>query len=147
MWCHLYVRDGLAYIPTAARTEAGFHVDIEPVDVVPVADLCELAQAIKRALVRGHPQIPTPTRASGLPKPIVLKYAKMKSWPSFERTASYWQFSKFDETFQIEQWQPGPEGGWVSDPAHTKHMPPGTSLDDAVNKVTRMIQLGWSAVH
>jgi hypothetical protein len=147
MFCHLYTRNGIAYVPTAAKTEAGYFLDIEPVEIVSVGDRSALAQAIKRTIARGHPRIPTPTRATGFPKSIMLKYANIKSLRTFERTALSWHFSKADECFQIEQWQRGPEGGWVPDPAHTMRLPAGTSLDDAINRFTGLIQLGWANDH
>jgi hypothetical protein len=63
LW-NFYLRNGTAYVPTVAQTEAGFYLDVEPVEVVPATDFQALQQAIKRSLNRGNPKVPTPSRAS-----------------------------------------------------------------------------------
>src|ERR1700693_2456187 len=105
--CHLYIRNGTAYVPTAAKTEAGYSLDIEPVEVTPISDEEDFLGAIRRTIDRGHPMVPTPTRATGFPKPVVLRYAKVRSFADFEKDASYWQLHKDGDLFRIEQWKRG----------------------------------------
>src|SRR5688572_21248607 len=81
LW-QLYLRKGMAYVPTVAQTGAGFYTNIEPVAVVPVTDSGALENAIKIAMSKGNPIVPTPTR-DAFPKPVVLEYAKVKSWSAF----------------------------------------------------------------
>jgi hypothetical protein len=81
-----YVRKGIAYVPTRAITEAGY-LDVEPVAVAAVADFETFRRAIYDALRRGNPTVPTPTRAK-FPVPVVLKYAKARSWSAFEKGIS-----------------------------------------------------------
>jgi hypothetical protein len=69
-------------------------MNIEPVEVAPVSDSHAFAKAIMQTIARGHPRIPTPTRATGFPKPVIPKYAKLKSLRAFEQGASCWDFEE-----------------------------------------------------
>lgn len=140
MFCHLYILNGIAYIPTAAKTEAGYYMDIEPVEVISSSDKVAFAQSIKRTIIRGNPTVPTPTRATGFPKPVVLKYANLKSMAAFEKKASSWHLDEKNGLFIIEQWQNRPQGGWVPDPARTESLPMGTPIDEAVRRLVDKIQ-------
>jgi hypothetical protein len=74
LW-HLYLRKGTAYIPTVSLPAgAGYYLDIDPVEVVPAADSEALRHAVKQAIGRGNPRVPTPPRDAA---PVVLKYAKL----------------------------------------------------------------------
>jgi hypothetical protein len=140
MRCSLYIRSGVAYIPVDAKTEAGFHMNIEPVEVVPVSDSQAFARAIKQTIARGNPMIPTPTRATGFPKPVIPKYAKLKSWRAFEQDASYWTFEKREGAYEIEQWQKSPERGWDPDPERRITLPDGTPQDEAIKQLVTIVQ-------
>ena len=144
MLCNLYVRDGVAYVPTAATTEAGYYLEIEPVEVAHLSDRIALKAAVMRAIERGHPRVPTPTREN-FPKPIILKYAGVKALRTFEKTASCWQFLMSNGLYQIEQWRPFPKGGWVPNGAKIESLPASTSLDDAVDRFAERLCLGWPA--
>jgi len=95
-----YVRKGLAYIPTMARTEAGYYPAIEPVEVVPVTDRIALEQALARTLYRGNPTIPAPTREN-FPQPVALSHAGLKSWSRFVQDASGWSIAHENGRFVI----------------------------------------------
>lgn len=51
LW-NIYLRDGTAFIPTVAQTDAGFFPDIDPVEVVSASDTEALQHAVKLAIVR-----------------------------------------------------------------------------------------------
>ncbi|SRR6266404_2336054 len=140
MLCHLYVRNETAYVPTAAKTQAGYYLDIEPVEVTPISDEESLMGAIRRSIDRGHPTIPTPTRATGFPKPVVLAYVKVRSLADFEKDAAYWQLHKEDDLFRIEQWKRGEQGGWLPNPPSSETLPLGASVDDAVKRLIDSVQ-------
>ena len=93
MLLNLYVKHGVAYIPTVAQTEAGFFLDTEPVAVVPVDNAEALQRAVVEAIRRGNPKIPTPTRAA-FPKPVVLKYAQETSWSAFKKNLQTGRWQK-----------------------------------------------------
>jgi hypothetical protein len=138
--CSFFIRSGVAYIPVSAKTEAGFHMDIEPVEVAPVSDSQAFARAIMQTIARGNPRIPTPTRATGFPKPDIHKYAKLKSWRAFEHGASFWTFNDREGAYHIEQWQKRPEGGWLPDPEREITLPAGTLQDEAIKQLVAIIQ-------
>jgi len=141
MLCHLYIRDRTAYIPTAAKTDAGYYLDIEPVEVKTISDEEGFIAAIKRTINRGHPIVPAPTRGTGFPKPVILRHAKMRSLAAFEKDASYWQLHKQDNLYRIEQWKKGTQGGWISDQARSEALPLGASVDEAVKRLVSLVQL------
>jgi hypothetical protein len=60
------------FVPTMARTTAGFYMGIEPVEVVNAFDRAALEQAIIRVVKRENPSVPTPTRTK-FPKSPLLK--------------------------------------------------------------------------
>lgn len=93
MLCHIYLRKGTVYVPTVAKTEAGFFVDVEPVAVIEGSDRARIADAIKKTIIKGNPTIETPTRLT-FPKPVVLSYANVKSWATFEKSSLCWKASK-----------------------------------------------------
>lgn len=55
LW-HIYVRKGIAYVPTVAQTVAGFYLDIEPVVAVPATDVSAVQAAVRQAIGRGNPR-------------------------------------------------------------------------------------------
>jgi hypothetical protein len=89
----IFVFKEQVFVPTMARTKAGFYMGIEPVEVVDARDHAAVEQALMRAISRGNPSIPTPVRAT-FPKNPLLKYAKLKSDSSFDKQTKSWQLSK-----------------------------------------------------
>lgn len=139
LW-HLYLRNGTVYMPTVARTEAGYYLDIDPVEVVPAADSENLQSTIGKALSKGNPVAPTPTRAT-FPKPVVSKYAKVKSWSAFEKGTLVWSIVENSGNYQIEPHRKAPDKGWEDDPTRIEHLPPGTTLEEVAQRVAAMIRL------
>jgi hypothetical protein len=43
-----YLRRGMGYVPTTVQTDAGFYLNVEPVDVMPVGDGAGLRSAKTR---------------------------------------------------------------------------------------------------
>jgi hypothetical protein len=110
LW-NIYLRNGVAYVPTVARTEAGYYLDIEPVAAVSATDSVALSDALKHVMAKGNPIVPTPTRAA-FPKPVVLRHANVRSWADFERTASQWTISRKDDFYTIKRGRKRPDVGW-----------------------------------
>src|SRR5215471_14446307 len=88
-----YTHQGMVYVPTFARTDAGFYMHIEPIEVVSTSDTKSFAEALKRSISRGNPVVCTPLRHE-YKKPEVLKHAKVKSWSLFEKESSSWSVSE-----------------------------------------------------
>lgn len=137
LW-QLYLRRNTTYVPTVARTEAGYYIDIEPVRVVSAKDSNALQRAIEQAMTEGNPNIPAPTRAA-FPKPVVLKYAKVKSWSAFEGDALYWQILETDGTYQVKPGRRRPDGGWLGDAQRAESFPPGTAPDEVARRVAALV--------
>jgi hypothetical protein len=140
LW-NLYLRKGTAYVPTVAQTEAGFFLDTEPVEVVSAGDVEALRRAIKQAIGRGNPRVSTPTRAA-FPAPVVLKYAKVKSWSTFEKGCSNWTIVEKDGLYQFKRGRKRPDRGWEADPAQVEVLPPGTGVDEIAQRVASSVQSG-----
>ena len=64
MYCSFYLNRGLAFVPTMARTEAGYWLAAEPVVVQRVENVETLQNLLLDALARGNPTVPTPARKS-----------------------------------------------------------------------------------
>jgi hypothetical protein len=149
LW-HLYLRNGTVYVPTVAQLEAGGHLgpfmDIDPVDVISVTDTEVLQRAINKAISKGNPIVPAPPTRAAFPKPIVLKYANVKSWSAFEKGTLNWTIEEKSGAYQIKPGRRRLDRGWEEDPTKIKSLLPGTTLDEVVRQVVALVQLSVSAV-
>ena len=134
----VYLRRGVAFVPTEARTTAGFYLAIDPVRVVPGSDTAALAVAIEDAMGRGNPQVPTPVRGKYLP-PVVLKHAKVSSWSRFEKGCFNWSIVENDGQFEIRPWKKRIDRGWDEDLAKIERLPVGTTREQAAKKLAGMV--------
>jgi hypothetical protein len=117
MW-HVYYRSSKFIIPTTARVDAGFFIDIEPVSIVPGKDEAALRASIQTAVERGNPTIAARPRTE-LPKPVVLAHAGVKSWSAFERGSICWTLTQEDGCYVVTSTGRPTNGKWVDDPANT----------------------------
>lgn len=140
----VYLRDGTAFIPTVVRTDAGFFLEVDPVAVISATDADALQKAINQAIGRGNPKVPTPTRAN-FPKPVILKYAKVKSWSAFERNCLSWSIAEKDGVYQLKQGRKRSDRGWEDDPARIEALPPGTSLDEVAKRMAYCVKKALDA--
>lgn len=67
----LYVRHERLILPTVAETEAGFYVDMEPIDVFEIHEVEKWRQEIYMRLVNGNPLVPTPERSEDRVQPFL----------------------------------------------------------------------------
>ncbi len=139
MLAEIYLRKNIVYLPTMARTEAGIYSGIDPVTVVPVTDAGAFTVAIRETMARGNPIIPTPKRDSW-PEPVVLKYAKVKSWTAFEKDASIWTVEEKAGIYHISPGRRHPDGGWEDDPVRIETFPKGATIDDVARRVVALVQ-------
>jgi len=137
----LYLRDGIAYVPTMARTQAGYSTYIEPIYVVPAANTGDLQHAIHKAIDSGNPRVPTPPRATPHP---VLKYAGVKSWSAFEKNACYWTILEKDGVYQIKPGRKAKPRGWEDDVEKIESFPPGTAADEVIKRLIVLVQIALS---
>lgn len=87
-----------------AKTEAGYWMGIEPVDVQKVESPEALQTLLMAAIKRGNPVVLTPTRGN-FPRPVMERYCGLKSLSAFERTATCWAISQDDGNFRIYEWR------------------------------------------
>jgi hypothetical protein len=85
MYCSANLRGGIVYLPTMARLDAGGHMLIEPVEVVPVLDSFRLREAFERCFARGNPMGAMPKTRAEWPPFVMLKYAGVKSSSAWEK--------------------------------------------------------------
>jgi hypothetical protein len=134
----LFLLNGQAFVPTMARTEAGFYMGIDPVEVVDARDQIGLEQAVMRVVNRGNPSVPTPAR-SNFPKNPMLKYAKVKQ-SSFNKFAQYWQLSKRDGAYFIVPYRPRNDGvGKEEDVERGEAIPAEVPLETVVRRLVRRV--------
>lgn len=141
---NVYLRNGIAFVPTVAQTDAGFYLDVDPVGVVSATDTQALQHAVKQAIGRGNPKVPTPTRAA-FPKPVVLKYAKAKSWSVFEKGCLNWTIVEKDGVYHVKPGRKRPDRGWEDDPKRSEALPPGIGIDEVAQRVASSVQMALEA--
>jgi hypothetical protein len=69
----------------------------------------------------------------------VVKYAGVKSWGTFARGASPWSIKENDGIYQLVGNQKGPTG-WVEDPEQRVEFPPGTAVDQVIDRMIVILQ-------
>lgn len=106
------------FLPTVAKTDAGYFLDVEPVYVVSAEDTPGLEAALGEVIARGNPRIPAPIRAE-FPKPVVLGPAGVKSWSTFERKSVCWTITREGRDYMVSVTGRAPNGKWANDPAKT----------------------------
>ena len=137
MHCHLYLRTGKVFIPTFGRVPGGPYRDIEPVAVVDVSNAEDLRRAFRETIARGNPPVGPYPRPN--PPPVVVKCAGVKSWGAFARGALPWSMEEENGIFQIIGRQRTSDG-WVEDPEQTVAFPPGTTLDQVIDRMIAILQ-------
>lgn len=138
LW-HLYLQKGTVYVPTVAKTEAGYYLDIDPVDVISATDLKTLCSAINRTIRIGNPKIATPTRAA-FPKPVVLNYAKVKSWSAFEKDADCWEIYEKEGVYRIQKLPKGQPHCLENDWKEVESLPSDVGIDSVAQRIATLVQ-------
>jgi hypothetical protein len=138
----VYLRSGTVYIPTKARPGNFGYLDIEPVEVAPVDDTQAFEQALKRTIERGNPRIPRPAPGELRSRsPVVLRYAKVKTWSSFAKSASGWSIEERDGIYTIAPYkQTQEQKGWVVDTERAETLPFGTTVEQVVRRTVERVQ-------
>jgi hypothetical protein len=116
----------------------GVYTLIEPVDVVPVTNTEGLRTAFRNAIAKKN--VDVPLVKGKWPPPILPKYAGVKTSAAFDRGASTWNIRDDDEKYKIVGYRQHPDGYRVEDPAQRIEFPPGTSVDDVVDRMIAILQ-------
>ena len=139
MHCGCFLRKGVVYVPTYGMIEKGFYRAIEPVAVVAVEETKALRLALLQTIDRGNPPVPSLPRGEW-PKPVVLKYAGVRTWLAFARETSNWSIQERDGIYKIQGYQTTERGSWKEDPAQTISFPPGTEVDTIIDRLIAILQ-------
>jgi hypothetical protein len=139
MNCHLYLRKGVVYVPTMGKMDEGFYRGVEPVAVISASNTEEVRQALRATIARGNPVVPI-LRRSEIPPPVLLKYAGVKSWSTFERGMLFWDLKENNGAFRITGQRKEPDGMWHDDPEQMITFPPGSAPDDVVQRMIAILQ-------
>lgn len=133
-----YLKKGMVYLPTTIRQESSY-LDIEPVTVVPVADTEALRRAMRDGILRQNRYVPPSVDKAPKP-PVLLKHTGDKSWSAFQRNASLWSIYEENGKHQIEGYRTDRKGYWEQDPDNVIKFPPGTPLDDVIDRMIAILQ-------
>ena len=134
-----YLKKGTVYLPTTVNQGIARYMDIDPVAVVPAADTDHL----RRALLNTIPEenaFRAPTVEEARKPPVILKYSGDKSWSAFMRDASCWSIYEKDGVFQIEPFRVHPKGYWTPDRDRFIQFPPGTAVDEVIDRMIAVLQ-------
>ena len=134
-----YLKKNTVYIPTSAKLTTGAYTEIEPVAVVPAADTEALRRAFLDTMARGNPVVLNP-QDDNWPPPVLLKYAGAKSWSAFMRGAAVWTIKDYGGNYQIVGRRVQPRGNAPEDPEQRVSLPPGSTVNDAVDRVIEILQ-------
>jgi hypothetical protein len=130
---------GTAYIPTLAKTEAGFYQDIEPVAVAQLTDSDLLKSVLKQRLLEGNPIIPTP-KPAGRVTSLMMKYSPIKSLSKFDKEAEYWRINEKGGAYEFGPLKRRADKGWEEDPQKLRKVPLRSTLDEVVEQVVKSVQ-------
>jgi hypothetical protein len=134
-----FLKNGFVYVPTVVKLQAGAYMDIDPVAVVPVENSEVLRRAFLDAIAKGNSIVPNPPK-NNWPPPVLLKYAGAKTWSAFKRGASHWHIQDKDGDYQIVGYRTHRKGYWEEDPAQTIEFPPGSSIDEVIDRMIAILQ-------
>jgi hypothetical protein len=114
-------------------------MDVDPVAVVPVANTDDLRSALLDAVGRKNAVVPPPPK-DNWPPPILLKYAGVKTWSAFARSAAVWSIQETDGSFLIAGYRIHHKGYWEKDPGQKTSFPSGTTVHGVVKRMIAILQ-------
>jgi hypothetical protein len=135
------LKDGIVYLPSIVKTEAGFYMLREPVAVVPAANTDALWRAFQEMMDKDTEIVPTPKR-NAYPPPVLPKYADAKNWSAFMKGAAVWWISEENGIYEIIPYRKDPKGGkaWVEDKDRKTQFPAGTTRDQVIEQLIKIVQ-------
>ena len=134
----------IVYIPTSYRVESdGFFYEHAPLQSVPVEQTERLRQAILTSIERGNPPISRDeVRNLSIDKnPPMLAATGARSWDALDRQMQgSWSIKDKDGIYQIRVDEPMQPRGWHEDKTKRVEFPPGTPVEDVIDRLIAMIQ-------
>ena len=134
-----YLKKDTVYLPTMVSQGIARYMDVDPVTVVLVADTEGLRQALRDTILKENP-FRAPTVEDARKPPVILKYTGDKSWSAFMRGASSWSIYEKDGIFQIRPYRIHPKGYWEVDRGRSIEFPPGSVLDEVIDRMIAILQ-------
>jgi hypothetical protein len=136
-----YLRNNIVYIPTVARRKSSpIYSNIEPVSVVSIASVENVRRALFETIARKNPVIPDRDPKALRERPLLPKYAGVKSLPAFFRKASAWGITEDDGVYKKLIYRKHPKGYWQQDPEQEIHFPAGTVISEVVDRMIAILQ-------
>ncbi|MBS1957677.1 MAG: hypothetical protein JST89_26050 [Cyanobacteria bacterium SZAS-4] len=110
----LYVRHERLILPTVAETEAGFYVDMEPINVFEIHELEKWRQELYLRLANGNPLVPTPERSED-PGSAILERLNITKWSTFETSAIMYTIHSGGRYISVYRTGKGADGMWTQE--------------------------------
>lgn len=128
-------RTGKVAIPYQARTEAGFYLALDKVEVVGIDDPAAFLAAAEAVWAVGHPIVPTPPR-DRFPKWIVPKALGQRTINDVEREALLVKIEQDAQgIFCCERWYSPPrQNGFVPAEEPQEIFPSGTPFATVIER-------------
>ena len=139
MLYNCFLKNGVVYIPTVAKLKTGAYTDMEPVAVLPVANTEGLHRAFLDTIARKNMIVPNPPK-DDWPPPVLLKYAGAKTWSAFVRGASTWSLKERAGAYEIVGYRTHRQGYWEEDPDQKIEFPPGSTVDQVIDRMIAILQ-------
>jgi len=139
MYIHVYLRQGVVYMPTVARTDAGFYMNVEPVAVVSLSNTDGIRSAFHELIARGNTVIPTPKR-NEYPPSLLPKYAGVKTDRAFMHGTAHWAIDEKEGDYQIIGYRAHKDGYWVQDAAQKTVLPTGSTTENVVEQMIGILR-------
>ena len=141
MFVECYLREGTVYVPTVVRQASSPTYNIiEPIAVVPLNDPDAVRAALLDSLSRGNAIIPDPDPWDRDAPPAILKYARVRSWSAFFRTAFSWSIKQVDGAYRIQGHRKHPKGYWEEDASQKIQFPRHATREDVVERMIAILQ-------
>jgi hypothetical protein len=122
------------------KVDKGFYRGVEPVAVVSASNTESLRQGLRAAIARGNPSVPR-LRRSEYPPPVLLKYAGVKSWSTFQQGMSTWSIKEKNGSYEIVGYRRHlTSRSSVEDPDQKIEFPAGTAVDSVVERMIAILQ-------
>jgi hypothetical protein len=141
MHVSLRLYKGMVHIPTSYFS--GFFVTNTPLESVAVEQTERLRQAILTAIGRGNPSISRDqarTLLHSKDDPL-LKATGARSWYVLDRqTQGLWSIDEKNGLYEIRVDEPMQPRGWHEDKTKRVEFPPGTPVEDVIDRLIMMIQ-------
>lgn len=138
----IYLREGKVYVPTTVQIVKGPLLEMEPVGVTDGINISEIELLVKTVVARGNSVVPLALDElrEMYRKPVLLGYAKVKTWKAFEKNCFYWGLSYKDSIYTISPSRKDATGEWVKVSDKVEVLPAATPLEEVARRVALQIK-------